>query len=89
VVGFGRLSTLVDTLAHRLVLQEELARQIADALVRELGAQGAACALRAEQACLRMRGEEQGHATTYAESFAGSMATSAELRARFARVIGA
>ena len=39
VVGFGRLSALVDVFAHRLVLQEELARQIACALQDELGSQ--------------------------------------------------
>lgn len=88
VVGFGRLSTLVDALAHRLVLQEDLARQIAEALVEHLGAKGAACAIRAEQACLRLRGEEQGHAMTYSESYAGVLATDAELRARFVRVVG-
>jgi len=88
VVGFGKLSTLVDVLAHRLVLQEDLAREIANALVKELGALGAACAIRAEQACLRMRGEEQPHAVTYSESYAGSMASDAELRARFIRVVG-
>ena len=88
VVGFGRLSTLLDTLAHRLVLQEDLARQVAESLVRDLGALGAACAIRAEQSCLRDRGEEQRRATTYSESFAGVLATDAELRARFSRVVG-
>jgi GTP cyclohydrolase I len=88
VVGFGRLSALVDALAHRLVLQEDLAREIAQALVRELGARGAACALRAQQACLQLRGEEQHAATTYAESYAGVLAEDPELRARFARVVG-
>ena len=33
VVGFGQIVRLVDALAHRLVLQEDLARAIADALV--------------------------------------------------------
>jgi len=88
VVGFGRLSALVDTLAHRLVLQEDLAHDLADALTTELGARGAACAIRAEQGCLRLRGAEQPHATTYAESFAGTLASDAELRLRFARVVG-
>lgn len=88
VVGFGRLSELVDTLAHRLVLQEDLCREVAQALVRELGARGAACAIRAQQACLQLRGEEQRHAETYSESYAGVLVESAELRARFTRVVG-
>lgn len=71
VVGFGKLSTLVDVFAHRLVLQEELARQVAQALMTELGSQGAACILEAEQQCLQLRGEEQCDAVTHAEAYEG------------------
>ena len=42
VVGFGLLARLVDCFAHRLVIQEVLARQVADALVEHLGARLAA-----------------------------------------------
>ena len=71
VVGFGRLSALIDVFAHRLVLQEELARQIAQALMEELGSQGAACLIRAEQTCFRLRGEEQHTAQTFSEAYEG------------------
>jgi GTP cyclohydrolase I len=71
VIGFGRLAALVDCFAHRLVLQEELARQVASALMGELGSQGAACVLEAEQTCLRLRGGEQCEAVTHAEAYEG------------------
>jgi len=71
VVGFGRLSTLVDTFAHRLVLQEELARQVARALMDELASQGAACLIEASQTCFRLRGEEQHEAVTHSEAYEG------------------
>ena len=71
VVGFGRLSALIDVFAHRLILQEELARQVAVALQEELGTQGAACLIRAEQTCFRLRGEEQHAAVTYSEAYEG------------------
>lgn len=71
VVGFGRLAALIDVFAHRLVLQEELARQVALALQDELGTQGAACLIRAEQTCFRLRGEEQHGAVTYSEAYEG------------------
>lgn len=71
VVGFGRLSALIDVFAHRLVLQEELARQVADALMKELGSSGAACLIRAEQTCFRLRGEEQHAAVTFSEAYEG------------------
>jgi GTP cyclohydrolase I len=74
VVGFGQLARLVDALAHRLVLQEALARQVVEALVTHLGARGAACVLEAEQMCLSVRGERRPHARAHAEHFAGSLA---------------
>ncbi len=74
VVGFGVLARLVDSLAHRLVIQEVLARQVAEALVDHLGAGGAACVLEAEQSCLTVRGERRRGARAHAQAFAGIMA---------------
>jgi GTP cyclohydrolase I len=73
VVGFGRLAALVDVFAHRLILQEELARSIASALMTELKSQGAACLISAEQSCLRLRGREQHQAVTHAEAYEGAL----------------
>lgn len=80
VVGLGRLSALVDTFAHRLILQEELARQVARALVTELKSPGAACILEAQQLCLRLRGEEQHDAVTHAEAYEGVLRKDSRLR---------
>jgi GTP cyclohydrolase I len=71
VVGFGRLSALVDVFAHRLVLQEELARQVALALKTELKSKGSACLIKAEQSCFRLRGEGQHDAITFSEAYEG------------------
>ncbi len=84
IVGLGQLSRLVDAFAHRLVLQEDLGEAVADALMRELGARGAACALEAEHACLRLRGEKVPRAVTYTEALRGSFERDAGLRRRFA-----
>jgi GTP cyclohydrolase I len=81
LVGFGQLVRLVDALAHRLVLQEELAAQIAQALVDHLGARGAGCVLEAEHLCLTVRGERRTQARALAEGWAGSMARSDAERA--------
>ncbi len=86
VVGFGVLARLVDCFAHRLVIQEVLARQVADALVRHLGARGAACVLDAEQMCLTVRGERRREARAHAQAFAGSMARSAAWQRRVLRI---
>ena len=83
VVGFGQLVRLVDALAHRLVLEEDLARDVADALMRHLGARGAACLLEAEQLCMTVRGEKRAGARAHAEAWAGVLARDGSLKRRF------
>lgn len=80
VVGFGHLSRLVDCFAHRLILQEELATQVAKALARVLKSPATACILEAEQSCLRLRGGEQHHAITHAEAYEGLLKKDGALR---------
>lgn len=89
VVGFGRLSSLVDLFAHRLVLQEELARQVAVALKTELGSPATACVLEAEQTCLRNRGGHQRDAVTHAEAYEGLLKKDSALRRELWARIGA
>jgi GTP cyclohydrolase I len=88
VVGFGQIARLLDCFAHRLVLQEDLARQVAQALVKHLGARGAACVLDAEQACLTVRGERRRGARAHAQCFLGVLETDARLQARFLALTG-
>ena len=88
VVGFGVLARLLDCFAHRLVIQEVLARQVAEALVEHLGARGAACVLDAEQMCLTMRGERRRAARAHAQAFAGSLETDLALQRRVLSVSG-
>ncbi len=80
VVGFGRLAALVDLFAHRLILQEELARQVAVALKVHLGSPATACVLEAEQMCLRLRGGHQREAVTHAEAYEGKLRRDSALR---------
>ncbi len=80
MVGFGRLAALLDTWAHRLILQEHLARGVARSLARGLESPGAACIVEARQACLRVRGEEQRDAVTHAEAYEGVLRKDGMLR---------
>jgi len=88
VVGFGQLARLVDALAHRLVLQEDLASQVVEALMVHLGARGAACVLEAEQMCLSVRGEKRSRARAHAQSFAGVLEADGALQRRFLAAVG-
>jgi GTP cyclohydrolase I len=73
VVGFGQLARLLDAFAHRLVIEEKLARDVALALMEQLGARGAACILDAEQQCLTVRGGRRRRARAHAACFLGSL----------------
>jgi GTP cyclohydrolase I len=86
VVGFGVLARLVDCFAHRLVIQEVLARQVAEALVQHLGARGAACILDAEQMCLTVRGERRREARAHSHAFAGPVGGSPAWQRRVLRL---
>jgi len=88
VVGFGQLARLVDCFAHRLVLQEELAADVALALVEHLGARGAACVLEAEQFCMTVRGERRREARAHAQCFLGTFARDEGLHRRFLALTG-
>lgn len=88
VIGFGRLSALLDTFAHRLLLQEELARLVAKTLAEELGSPATACILEARQLCMRIRGDKQRDAVTHAEAYEGKLRTSKALRAELWARIG-
>ncbi len=80
VVGFGKLASLVDLFAHRLILQEELARQVAAALKTHLHSPATACVLEAEQTCLRLRAGHQYDAVTHAEAYEGKLRRDSALR---------
>ncbi len=83
MVGFGQLARLVDVFAHRLTLEEDVARRVAEALMTHLGARGAACVLDAEQSCLTVRGERRPAARAHAQCFLGTLATEPALQRRF------
>ncbi len=56
VVGLSKLARLVEGYARRPQLQERLTTQIADALMEELNALGAACVIEATHTCMTIRG---------------------------------
>lgn len=90
IVGLGVIARLVDAYAHRLVLQETLGQQLADALVTHLGARAAGVSLDAQHTCLAARGERQADARVVTHGFAGAWRDDAASRVEFfAAVAGA
>lgn len=62
VAGFGIFAQLAALYAARPQLQERLTAQIADEIMRGLGASGVLVVIRAQQLCMMMRGE-RAHGT--------------------------
>jgi GTP cyclohydrolase I len=83
VVGLGAIARLVQCYAQRLVLQETLAQQIADALVTILGARGAGCVAHLSPTCLTARGEQKHGAQVITVATAGQLHHDAGARAEF------
>jgi GTP cyclohydrolase I len=88
VVGLSKIARLVDCFAHRLIIQEDLGRFVAQALVDYLGAEGAACMLDTEQLCMIIRGVRKPGSRAVTLSFAGQMAENPDLRREFLLAIG-
>jgi len=89
VAGFSRLAALVDALAHRLILQETLAEEIAVAVQRGVAGRGAGCILEAEQNCLSCRAETKSRARAVTSAFTGAMVTDRESRRGFRAAVEA
>jgi len=64
VIGLGRLPKLVEIVASRLQLQENLTAQIADALERGLSTRGVVVVVEARHHCVVSRGARQPEANT-------------------------
>jgi GTP cyclohydrolase I len=85
VAGLSKLARVVDALARRPQIQEQMTEQLADLLMNELGARGVAVILEAEHTCMTIRGVcKPGSVTTTSAmrgGFRDHAATRAELMA--------
>jgi GTP cyclohydrolase I len=71
VVGLSKLARLVEGYARRPQVQERLTTQIADALMEELGAMGAACVIEATHTCMTIRGAKKTGAVMVTSALRG------------------
>lgn len=71
VVGLSKIPRLLDVYARRLQTQEQLTRQVTDALEKYLTLAGAACVIRSEHGCLAHRGARKPGAVMVTMSTTG------------------
>jgi GTP cyclohydrolase I len=81
VVGLGAVARLVDCYARRLALQEDIAQNVADALVTHLGARAAGAIVDLSPACMTARGDRRHGSRAVTTAFAGAALADAALRA--------
>ena len=61
VIGVSKLARILDLFARRLQIQERIAEQVTDALMRYLQPKGAACIIEAKHLCIACRGVRKQH----------------------------
>ena len=81
VVGLSKLARTVEVFARRLQLQEQLTRQIADAIVENLSPKGVMVVVEAEHTCMTMRGVKKPGSTTVTTVTRGEFEKNAEQQA--------
>jgi GTP cyclohydrolase I len=77
VIGLGRLPKLVEVLASRPQLQENLTAQIADALEKGLSTRGVVVVIEARHHCVASRGARQPEANTVTVATRGAYSEAA------------
>ena len=87
VIGLSKMARIVDMYARRLQIQENLTRQVAQAVMDMTGARGAAVVMDAAHMCMMMRGVMKQNATTRSISLLGEFKTSSHARQEFLMAI--
>jgi GTP cyclohydrolase I len=85
LVGFGKIAAALEALAHRLILQEELAHQLCGAVATALQPEGVGVVISAEHGCMQVRGPRQRRSRITVEAWSGRFEEDRELRASVAR----
>ena len=83
VLGASKLARLVDILSKRMVLQEDLTREIADVLMEEARAEGVAVVMKGVHDCMRIRGVMQQNSTFDTSEMRGSFRDNPKTRDEF------
>jgi len=87
VLGLSKVARIVDMFARRLQIQENLTRQIAEAVQSVTGAAGVAVVIEARHMCMMMRGVEKQNSTMLSSVMLGAFRDSPATRSEFLGLI--
>ena len=87
IIGVSKVARIVDMFARRLQVQERLTKQVSEALMKILGAEGVGVVVEAQHLCMQMRGVEKQHLVMTTSSMVGSFRRELATRNEFTRLI--
>jgi GTP cyclohydrolase I len=87
VLGLSKVARIVDIYARRLQIQENLTRQIADAIMQVTGARGVAVTIEAKHLCMMMRGVQKQNSTMTTSVMLGDFRDEPECRAEYLQLL--
>ena len=87
VLGLSKVARIVDMYARRLQIQENLTRQIAEAVQEVTGAAGVAVVIQARHMCMMMRGVEKQNSLMNTSVMLGAFRDCASTRQEFLQLL--
>ena len=87
VLGLSKFARIVDMFARRLQIQENMTKQIADAIMEVTHAKGVAVVIEAQHMCMMMRGVEKQNSSMTSSVMQGLMKDNLSSREEFLQFI--
>ncbi len=87
VLGLSKLARIVDMYARRLQIQENMTKEIAEAIQNVTGAAGVGVVIEAQHMCMMMRGVEKQNASMKTSMMLGSFRSNPATRAEFMALV--
>lgn len=87
VLGLSKIARIVDMFARRLQIQENLTRQIAEAIEKVTDAAGVAVVIEAQHLCMMMRGVEKQNSVMKTSVMLGTFRNNVATRQEFLSLI--
>lgn len=87
IIGLSKIPRLVDFVSHKLSVQENMTREIAETLARILKPKGVAVVVEARHLCVEMRGIKKQNSSTKTSFFLGEFETNINMKKEFWEIL--
>lgn len=87
IIGLSKIARIVDMFARRLQVQENLTKEIAEAISEVINAKGVGVIIEAQHLCMMMRGVEKQNSIMSTSVLLGQMREDSRTRAEFLSLI--